>query len=727
MKKYKAVLFAVMCLCGIMTACENKDKPPAPPPVIETEIMGYRPAEIELSEDFEEVISLDTYVGDIYIFGKLKTGGYSGYITDGSFDKYERMNFVPEKNETVKSSVLLPFGKKAVLTYLDGKTMVYIHDRDGIQQKAIDCGEILDNPNQKAGIIPYGRDGYIINIDNKRLAFIDDSGYVSDIEILGNILGMARGADNTVNCLHDIRKSQFIACIDSQTEVFTEDATDMKEIDISAGVYASCMGEKYTYIGVFDDGIYGFKGIRTEKITDFTNMDFKPSDVTDIIETDNGYAVSLNNGGMAFITEDNITSLKAKKVIWIGDLKNGKYSYLNELAELYNENHPDGEYRVDFRVYSRDRQRGNDELKTDILSGNAPDIINFNSEVNIDSFGGNYDYFADLYPFIDNDPELSREDFLPNVLTGLERDGKLRQMGTQFYIKTITAKKKVPENWTADDLIEIYDNRKGNEILISENLITRNNYFELLFDNSLYVDYNNSECNFDSPEFIKYLKFFQDNEIGLTLKEYESKYNDNAEYDDKGKYGSNIVAEPIFDINASLYGMHSLYDYAKNDDDFVQVGCVSDGEKSGTSIVLEDLYSISADSPNIDGAWDFFRTLYTKETKDCVHIYNFPVKTELLDKEFETYSRDIAYVDHETGKTVIEKRRDSMNNELENFTPEECEYYKNKILSLRANSYNTDIGAIIYQETNKYFDGEGTAEQTAENIQKKVSAYLKGE
>lgn len=721
MKKHSAVLCAVMCLCCTVTACENKDKSPEPPPVVETEIMGYRPAEIELSGDFEEIISVDTYVGDIYIFGKLKTGGYSGYITDGSFDGYEKMNFVPQKNETVKSSSLLPFGKKAVLTYLDGRTMIYIYGTDGLQEKVLDCGEILESPDQKVSIIPYGREGYIINIDNKRLAQITGDGdYVWDIEVDGSILGTARGADNTVNCLYDNGKVKFTACIDTNACRLT----DMKKTDIDSGSFASCTGKEYTYIGVFEDGIYGFRDSRTEKITGFTNMDFRPSDITNIIETDNGYAVSLNNGGMAFITEDNITSLKAKKVIWIGDLGNGKYySDLNELAELYNENHPDGEYRVDFRVYPRDWQSGTDEIRTDILSGNAPDIIHFNVDMNIDSFGSNNGYFADLYPFIDNDPELSREDFLPNVLTGLERDGKLQQMGTEFYIKTVQARKDVPENWTTDDLIKVYDNRKGNEILTDGNLIMRSNYFDLLFDSSLFIDYNNSECHFDSPEFIKYLKFFQDNEIGLTFKEYDDK----AEYDDRERYGSNIVAEPIFNINANLYGMQSLYEYARDNEEWKITGYISDGEKNGTSIVLEDLYGISADSPNIDGAWDFFRTLYTKETKDCVRIYNFPVKTELLDKEFETYSRDLAYVDRKTGKTVIEKRRGFMDEELENFTPEECGYYKDKILSLRVGSQNLEVDRIISQETNKYFEGESTSGQTVQNIQERVSEYLRGE
>lgn len=109
------------------TACESNKQTPEPPVTEEVEIMGYRPADVELSGDFEEIISLDRSYDDIYIFGKTATGGYYGYVTNGNFSEYEKMNFAPKKDETVISSSILPFGKKAVLTYLDGKTMIYIY------------------------------------------------------------------------------------------------------------------------------------------------------------------------------------------------------------------------------------------------------------------------------------------------------------------------------------------------------------------------------------------------------------------------------------------------------------------------------------------------------------------------------------------------------------------------------------------------------------------------
>ena len=177
MRSKKLICGLLALLCAV-TSCENKKKEPAPESVPQIEIMGYRPAEIRLADDFDRIISLDTNVGDVYIFGQLKTGGYSGYTTDNTFSEYESFSFIPQKNETIISSALLPFGKKAVLTYLDGKTMLYIYGKDGIQQKAVECGELLESPDINADVLPYGRNNYIINIDNKRLALADDSGYL---------------------------------------------------------------------------------------------------------------------------------------------------------------------------------------------------------------------------------------------------------------------------------------------------------------------------------------------------------------------------------------------------------------------------------------------------------------------------------------------------------------------------------------------------------------------
>ncbi|MDE6424982.1 MAG: ABC transporter substrate-binding protein [Ruminococcus sp.] len=720
--KKMCILLAMLCA---LTACENKKKEPAPENVPPVEVMGYRPAEIRLSDDFDRIISLDTNVGDVYIFGQLKTGGYSGYTTDYTFSEYESFSFIPQKNETIISSALLPFGKKAVLTYLDGKTMLYTYSKDGVQEKVIDCGEILDNPDMNADILPYGRENYIINADNKRLALIGDSGYLSDISVDGDIIGFSRGADNTVNCLSDDGKSKFTACIDINSGTLT----DMKQVVINSGAYASCTGKKYYYIGVFEDGIYGITDSTVKKITDFTNMDFKPSEVTDIIETDDGYAVNVG-GTIYFITEDDITELTAQKIIWVGCYGSHRYLHMDDYAEQYNKSQD--VYKVKFREYDWD----DDTLQADVISGNAPDIIPFGSYAPLDSYGRNSELFADMYTFLDNDPDLSREDFLPNILTGLERDGKLYQLGTSFIINAnpTSSDSGIPENWTVDDMIKTYENLGKNDILFPEaDFYLRESNFNLLFDKSMYIDYENAECSFDSPDFVKYLEFFQKNKIGHTYEEFDELHSrddvlvidqENILVFEEELAKKNVLISPY----STFYDSGGLYEAAKGDfkDKMIWAGYVGDGTKSGVLLKVQDLYGISAFSANADGAWDFLKTTFSELKTDGRTYYAscyFPVIEKDFDEALEEYTRDNVYVDWQTGKTVIEKRKYA-DKEIENFTPEECEYYKNKIMSARVYVEDYNIDEIISEEVYEYFENDDSAKQTAGNIQKKVSEYL---
>lgn len=713
--KKMGILLAVLCA---LTACENKKRTPEPEDVPPVEIIGYRPAEIRLTDDFENIISLDTNVGDVYIFGQLKTGGYSGYTTDGTFKEYEKFSFIPQKNEVIKSSAILPFGKKAVLTYLDGKTVLYTYGKDGIQEKVIDCGEILDNPDINADILPCGRNDYIINVGNKHLAHVNNSGYVADIAVNGDILGFSRGADNTVNYFTE----------NSINEISFEDGktnTSVNNAEIKSVVYASCMSEKYTSVCVLEDGIYGFFDRTTKKITDFANMDFKPADVTDIVETADGYAVNVN-GTAYFVTEDDIDELSVKKIIWVGSRG---YSPVEHYVEQYNKKHDD--CKIAFKKYSTD----SDELQLDVISGNAPDIIPFDNFAPLESYSGNTELFADIYTFIDNDPDISREDFLPNILTGLERDGKLLQIGSSFVVQTIETSSDtgIPENWTVDDMINAYENLGENESLFPKNSVfLREHYFNALFDSSMYIDYGNAECFFDSPDFVKYLEFFQKNKLGLTFEEFDELYKRDDVYviDEENVLfleEEEAKKKNLVDIYGTIYTPENLYTSAKGEfkGKMVLAGYVGDGIQNGTSLLINDMYGISAVSSNADSAWDFLKTTFSEIETDGITYYShyFPVMEKEFDKQIEEYTRDNAYVDWETGKTVIEKRK-YCDEEIENFTPEECEYYKDKIKSAKISIEDNNILSIISEEIHEYFENDGSAEKTAGNIQKKVSEYL---
>ncbi|MDE6035401.1 MAG: extracellular solute-binding protein [Ruminococcus sp.] len=713
-------LLAVMCM---FTSCDNKTKKPAPE-VPEVKVMGYRPAEIRLTDDFERVISLDTNVGDVYIFGQLKSGGYSGYTTDSTFSEYESFSFIPQENETVITSAILPFGKKAVLTYLDGKNLLYVYGKDGLLITEVNLGTITDSPDVKVNILPYGRTNYIINVDNKRLILANSIGIVSDIQTDGDITGFSRGANSTVKCFIKDSNSEYIADIDIDSATLT----DKKQIVTDSVAYASCMSEKYSCISVTDGGIYGISDNTVKKITDFANMSFKPSEVSDIVETSDGnYAVNVG-GTVYFITENNIKEVSAEKIIWVGKYQYGG-SDLDRYMKSFNESQD--EYEIRYRTY---KGYNSDALYTDVISGNAPDIIPFDSGTPLASYGKKDGLFTDLYQFLDDDPDLSRDDFLPNILNGLERDGKLYQIGSEFTLSTITAGKDdgIPENWTLDDMIRIYENPPENKSLfplIKMDSI-RLHLFNTYFDESMYIDYNNAECHFDSPDFIRAIEFFQNNKIGRTFAEYNKLSHQELVMIPEEEIGKSSI---LSSYPTTIYNAESLFDNARLNDAEVWAGYVSDGTKSGTHIKMDIMYGISATSPYKDGAWEFLKTIFSDYSSTFIgdngithhYLMCFPVIEKYFDESIEVFSRDNVYVDYETGKTVIEKRKNiAGDKELENFTPEEVQYYKDKIKSASVVPDDYNISTIVYEELEDYFENDGDAQKTAETIQEKVTEYL---
>lgn len=87
-------------------------------------------------------------------------------------------------------------------------------------------------------------------------------------------------------------------------------------------------------------------------------------------------------------------------------------------------------HRVECLDYGAD-EAGLARLMRDVATGGGIDLVVCYGSA-IDSHSG----FVDLYPFVDADGELSREDFVPQVLAGAERRGELHEIWGGFNIST---------------------------------------------------------------------------------------------------------------------------------------------------------------------------------------------------------------------------------------------------------------------------------------------------
>lgn len=104
---------------------------------------------------------------------------------------------------------------------------------------------------------------------------------------------------------------------------------------------------------------------------------------------------------------------------------------LAALKTQYTQLSPD--HRVECLDYGADEE-GLARLLRDVSTGEGIDLI-VSDGYSIDTAAG----FTDLYPFLDADPELSRESFVPGLLPGIERNGRLGEIWSGFSICTFVS------------------------------------------------------------------------------------------------------------------------------------------------------------------------------------------------------------------------------------------------------------------------------------------------
>lgn len=107
------------------------------------------------------------------------------------------------------------------------------------------------------------------------------------------------------------------------------------------------------------------------------------------------------------------------------------YEMLAALKTQYMQLSPD--HRVECLDYGADEE-GLARLLRDVSTGEGIDLIVADG-YSIDTAAG----FTDLYPFLDADPELSRESFVPGLLPGIERNGRLGEIWSGFSICTFVS------------------------------------------------------------------------------------------------------------------------------------------------------------------------------------------------------------------------------------------------------------------------------------------------
>ena len=221
--------------------------------------------------------------------------------------------------------------------------------------------------------------------------------------------------------------------------------------------------------------------------------------------------------------------------------------------EKFNEEHTD--VQIQFRDYSD--EDGPQRLLVELAAGRVPDIMELQRIGREDSgdvknvevlwyttpleadLSGVYwmpyrqmvqkGYLEDLWPYIENDPDLGQEGVLEAPLKAAEVDGGLYMLFREFSINTLMGSKDMFGDkcgWTLEELKEVFAAMPPDSTVL-QFYATQYKVFQTLLSPMLeqYVDWEAGECHFDNDDFrgmVEFLKFFPA-EFNANLKPKELK------------------------------------------------------------------------------------------------------------------------------------------------------------------------------------------------------------
>ncbi|MBR2283320.1 MAG: hypothetical protein IJ874_02720 [Ruminococcus sp.] len=745
MKKLITLLTAAAVIS--CTACTSGNSSSGTPAAQESSIsqIAFREADITLADSFSAVTALDRNKASVLIFGELKNGSYAARISGYDFADHSEIRFTPQENETVMNAAITQNGKTLILTCNESgdecETMLYIYAYDGSPEKTLSLGDILYSSGITANIVP-AEDGYIVCVNNESLAVFDTDGrYRGDVRLRDNVLcSIFRDNDGVPTALLRNNSGELCTAAISGTEL-----GDIRRTGRDSTPYWICAGQgDYAAAGIFGDGLWVLPADEGgwQRLSELSDNTFSIYSLGGIVMTaeDELALVEYTADGcdMLLLTQRDISQVSSKTVVRVATTIGNDFD-LQDYVKKYNNQHIDDNYRMEIVSYGGTQDETHDEaqerLRMDIISGNAPDIVAFSPETPVISFGSRESEFVDLYTLIDSDPDLSREDFIPRVLEGLESGGKLLTITPVFMIDTVAARDgivpTVHENWSVEDNKQaILDLPEGWEMMWMPVPMLRSDYFFSLLDMAHFVDIENAECSFDLPEFAELLQFVGDNKLGMTAKEFKSTYTGSetisfGAYDRaldmrNGKYLLVSGIRTFGDIFTAVRGQF--------DGDAVFVGEPTyDG--NGTTLNVNSFQKgIMANSEHIAQAWDFLSSMLTEEYYDSYVNGAFePVIEEYFDKRADSYKSGNLHMDVRAGEETDEWRYYYSDTEyivMPPFTEEECEYWKSFVKNSKVASVDYQVIDMVREETERYFEGECTAEQCAEILQDRVSTYL---
>lgn len=569
-------------------------------------------------------------------------------------------------------------------------------------------------------------------------AFVCINGSYYMLGIDGSVKGKIEG--DKLEQIGKDSKGNFICAVksgESKLKLCTvnPDNAEINDTSVEYEVSASVYGLIRPGTGEYDmflnsrTAVYGIKSEDASIVTLFSISDsgLNVNSLGDFIMEENGDFIfnetnySNWSGKIRRYTQCDLSELEDIPVITIGCEDSSVI--LAEEVEEFNDSQSD--YIVKIKEYTWGEEDTILEFTEDLLAGNTPDIyMLFNGT----TFGGvdimEKGACCDLNELIENDSEISRDDFVPNIIDLAEKDGKLYCMPSTFLIDTGTVCKtkyaEGIEDWNNETKLDCIKN-------LPDGINPESKWERLwqVFEIYDYVDMEKRTCNFDSGVFIDMLNYV--NEAAVLEPEYS---------DEEEDIEATVKRNKRFLEDREIL---NTYESIGNYSDCLRIEKGVFGEPvtylgDDFTANFMDMYAVSESSENKELAWDFIKSRISDENfaamSESGAWWGFPITKSAMKIRLD---EDLTY-DSDSEKGVKICYSDMYDEKYTVNLGEITQEYIDKtddIISMvnKGNLYNMYLPYecsenIIYNELRNFMEGGCSAEQCADILQSKVTIYL---
>lgn len=548
---------------------------------------------------------------------------------------------------------------------------------------------------------------------------------------------------------------QYFVPIDLETKDWGE------KVKLPSNVWSILPGDDvYDFYYADNNNIFGYtaKTDTKDKLVDWLACDVDTNNM-------NGYAM-LSDSRVAALMQDwstdpttyqlivlhrvDASEIKEKKVLTLACM----YLDWNLRSMIVEYNKTNDEYRINVIDYSEyatddDYNAGVTKLTTEIISGSVPDIF-LTSNLPIDKYAAK-GVIADLNTFMDGGNGLSRDYFVPQVVSALEKDGKLYELPTSFSVQTAYALSSIASQYDTWNVAAVQDamTQLQEGATVFSNGWTKNMALSNCLSRNLsaFVDWTTGKCEFDSEAFQQLLAFCNSFPAETSDGDGAIAYASSADIAvDDAMWDSDATRITNGKQLMSTIGMYSFDSYIWNvyaiRDKITFTGYPTE-DGSGSSFELQMPMAISSVTKYPDAAWDFVCSIIKKMNTidENNYYYGFPISQAAFDAEMTDIMTEQYQLD-ENGEQVdwdgdgepdkaIRGSYETMENgetvykDVYALTQEDID----QILGVISNThsvydYDQEILDIITDEVAAYFAGDKDVQTTASMIQSRVNLYV---